>query len=47
MKKFMIILLVLCVLCVLGGIALENWWLGIVPLFVAFWPAAYFASSDE
>ncbi|UQS84031.1 hypothetical protein [Bombilactobacillus thymidiniphilus] len=46
MQKFMILLLVLCLISVGAGILLESWWLGIVPLFVALWPAAYFGSSD-
>lgn len=47
MKKAMLILLILCLVVVLIGTLLGNWFLGIVPIFLAMWPAAYFGTSDD
>lgn len=44
MKKAM---LILCLVVVLIGTLLGNWFLGIVPIFLAMWPAAYFGTSDD
>lgn len=44
MKKAM---LILCLVVVLIGTLLGNWFLGIVPIFLAIWPAAYFGTSDD
>lgn len=44
MKKAM---LILCLVVVLIGTLLGNWFLGIVPIFLAMWPATYFGTSDD
>lgn len=44
MKKVM---LILCLVVVLIGTLLGNWFLGIVPIFLAMWLAAYFGTSDD
>lgn len=44
MKKAM---LILCLVVVLIGTLLGNWFLGIVPIFLAMWLAAYFGTSDD
>ncbi|NVY96315.1 hypothetical protein HU830_03900 [Lactobacillus sp. DCY120] len=46
MKNTMIAVLAICLVCTVVGMLLGNWWLGIVPLFIAFWPTAYFASQE-
>ncbi|UQS82329.1 hypothetical protein MOO45_01150 [Bombilactobacillus folatiphilus] len=46
MKNLMIIIMILCLASVGLGILLESLWFGIIPLFVALVPTAYFAAQD-
>lgn len=45
MKNFMIALLIICALCAGIGALIGNVPLGMIPCFIAFWPAAYFGAD--